>query len=59
MALLDVLLICFLYLPLKVLVLIVLLFGHHPQQNNIPLFKCSMASESQKVEIGGGHGGCR
>jgi hypothetical protein len=59
MAILDVFFICFLYSPLNVLVLMLLSFGHHPRRNNIPLFKRSTASESRKVEIGGGHGGCR
>jgi hypothetical protein len=51
--------ICFLYLPLKVFVLMLLSFGHHPRQNNTPLFKCSAASWCGKIGLGGGHGDSR
>ena len=59
MAILDVFLFVFFNLPLKVLVLMLLSFGHHPQRNNIPLFKCSAASWCGKIGVGGGHGDSR
>ena len=59
MAILDVFLICFLYLPLKVFVLMLLSFGHHPWQNNTPLFKRSAALWCRKIGVGGGHGDSR
>ena len=59
MAILDVYLICFLYLPLKVFVLMLLSVGYHPQRNNTPLFKRSAASWCGKIGVGSGHSDSR
>ena len=58
MAILDVFYLFF-YLPLEVLVMMLLSFGHHPRQNNIPLFKRSAALWCGKIGVGGGHGDSR